>query len=205
MRRVIVIVASWVVVASVCHCSLVEHPLLGGLFTMFKDPLYGEAEYRQRVSALQAQLLKLNGGPACAADAAILADVAILHTQSLAVKYELVRPSVLHNVMVNLGYRPRGVCHHWAEDLLRALRSHPTTCFDLYWGLANPRNPLTIHSSVVVTARGKPFADGLILDGWRHSGRLFWIPVRQDRFKWRQKREDVRPEPGNYPGAGIRW
>jgi hypothetical protein len=31
-----------------------------------------------------------------------------------------------------------------------------------------------------VTARNQPFQDGIILDGWRRAGRLFWCPVVKD-------------------------
>jgi hypothetical protein len=31
-----------------------------------------------------------------------------------------------------------------------------------------------------VTARNQPFKDGIILDGWRRAGRLFWCPVIKD-------------------------
>ena len=31
-----------------------------------------------------------------------------------------------------------------------------------------------------MTARNQPFKDGIILDGWRRAGRLFWCPVIKD-------------------------
>jgi hypothetical protein len=31
-----------------------------------------------------------------------------------------------------------------------------------------------------VTARNQPFQDGIIIDGWRRAGRLFWCPVIKD-------------------------
>jgi hypothetical protein len=42
------------------------------------------------------------------------------------------------------------------------------------------------HNSVVVTAKGQPFQQGLVLDAWRHSGRLHWTPVIADRYPWEE-------------------
>jgi hypothetical protein len=33
---------------------------------------------------------------------------------------------------------------------------------------------------LVVTARNQRFEDGILLDGWRRAGRLFWCPVKKD-------------------------
>jgi len=33
---------------------------------------------------------------------------------------------------------------------------------------------------LVVTARNQPFEDGIVLDGWRKAGRLFWCHVKED-------------------------
>jgi hypothetical protein len=46
---------------------------------------------------------------------------------------------------------------------------------------------LFTHSTVVVTARNQPFEKGLVLDPWRNSGRLYWIPVKADRYPWEKE------------------
>jgi hypothetical protein len=33
---------------------------------------------------------------------------------------------------------------------------------------------------LVVTARNQPFLDGIVVDGWRRGGRLFWCPLKND-------------------------
>ena len=40
------------------------------------------------------------------------------------------------------------------------------------------------HSSVVLTAPGQPFDEGIVLDAWRHSGRLYWGAVKTDKYPW---------------------
>jgi hypothetical protein len=41
----------------------------------------------------------------------------------------------------------------------------------------------------VVTAKGKDFFEGIVLDPWRDSGRLYWISVKEDKYHW-EKREN---------------
>ncbi|HOC52079.1 MAG TPA: hypothetical protein PKI07_13410, partial [Verrucomicrobiota bacterium] len=40
------------------------------------------------------------------------------------------------------------------------------------------------HSSVVLTAPGQPFEQGIVLDAWRRSGRLYWSGVKEDKYPW---------------------
>jgi hypothetical protein len=37
---------------------------------------------------------------------------------------------------------------------------------------------------VVLTAPGQAFDQGIVLDAWRHSGRLCWSPVQEDKYPW---------------------
>jgi hypothetical protein len=40
---------------------------------------------------------------------------------------------------------------------------------------------------VVVTARSQPFQDGLVIDGWRRAGRLYWTKVtKDDEYQWKE-------------------
>jgi hypothetical protein len=49
----------------------------------------------------------------------------------------------------------------------------------VHWGAAYARTS-DEDNCLVVTARNQPFLDGIVLDAWRHAGRLFWCPVRKD-------------------------
>jgi hypothetical protein len=64
------------------------------------------------------------------------------------------------------------------------LRELDLKTFDLHWGVAHKGDLWLEHSGVIVTPRGRPFAEGLVLDAWRHSGRLRWATVAGDRYPW---------------------
>lgn len=101
-------------------------------------------------------------------------------------EYDVTTAATVHNLMVVNGSKKRGLCIHWTRDLLDALRAADLQTFTLYWGIANEGNVLTEHSTVVIAARGEPFTKGIVLDGWRHSGCLYWGPTTDDRYAWKQ-------------------
>ena len=143
------------------------------------------AEHFRQVAELEQMLTTLGPG-VDPLEAARVARFALRHPMTLAERYELTAPPLAHNVLVNLRLRPRGLCTHWCEDLLRELSAMDLQTLDLYWAVAYPPHPFRIeHSSPVVTARGAPFASGVLLDAWRHSGALHYVTVAEDvNFAW---------------------
>ena len=117
-------------------------------------------------------------------EAMLLADTAVRHAAALAKSYNMVRPIEIHNALVNLGMRKRGLCYQCAEDLYVRLRDLHLKTLQLHWGVAHRFDMWLEHSGVIVTARGRPFSEGLVVDGWRHSGRLRWALVARDRYPW---------------------
>src|SRR5439155_948869 len=81
--------------------------------------------------------------------------------------------------LVNVGARKRGWCGHWAQDIGTRLKELKPKTLVLHWGVAYDHTS-SENNCLVVTARNQPFKDGIILDGWRRAGRLFWCPVIKD-------------------------
>lgn len=118
-------------------------------------------------------------------EAQLAAQCAIEYSRQLAEEYRVVRPPLLHNFLVNMRLKKRGLCFQWAEDLLAQLRSLNLTTLDLHWGIARAGTPRE-HNSVVITAHGEPFEHGLVLDPWRRSGHLSLAPVVGDKYPWEE-------------------
>jgi hypothetical protein len=113
-----------------------------------------------------------------------LAKEALSYPRVLAKNYNLVTPASYHNMLINLGYRTRGLCFHWSEDLMAHLKKQKYKTMDLRWGVAN-KGGEEEHNSVVVVAKGSAFETGLILDPWRNSGDLFWTRIgSEEKFQW---------------------
>ena len=71
------------------------------------------------------------------------------------------------------------------------LRLEEFSSLELHWGIANYESPFRLeHSSVIVSARGQPLEQGLVLDPWRYSGQLHWAPASGDPgYRWRPQAE----------------
>jgi hypothetical protein len=138
----------------------------------------------KNVERLQQQLTDLSQS-VDRAEARLVAETAIRESAVLAEEYQLVRPAVAHNLLVALGIKDRGLCYQWTEDLMNRLRALGLKSFQLHWGVAYRGSELREHNCVVITAKGQPFSDGIVLDPWRHSGNLFWAQVSKDSYPWK--------------------
>lgn len=81
--------------------------------------------------------------------------------------------------LVNIGKRKRGWCGHWSQDIGAELKELKLKTLVLHWGVAYDKTS-SENNCLVVTARNQRFEDGIIIDGWRRAGRLFWCPVIKD-------------------------
>jgi hypothetical protein len=118
------------------------------------------------------------------------AECAYVTSRRLARDYRVVGPPLFHNFLINTGIRKRGLCYQWAQDLIVPLNALELRTLELHWGEARP-NTWREHNCVVVTARGQSFEQGIVLDAWRHSGRLFWAPVIADHYPWKENRAEA--------------
>jgi hypothetical protein len=142
-----------------------------------------EARLSARIGALEGRLNALGPG-IDRAEARRAARTAVMVSLHLADDYRVTSPARWHNLMIRMGFRDRGLCYHWTEDLMRHLLTLELKTLDLHWGVAHRGSDLREHNSVVVTAPGQPFRSGLVLDPWRDSGDLFWARVAEDSYPW---------------------
>jgi hypothetical protein len=173
----------FVVFLSACASG---HQMGRGSFANAKAEDHQATEaYREKVDSLQDDLADLNR-QANLLEARQVAETAITYSDQLAEKYQLVRPAVLHNVLIRVGLKDRGLCYHWTEDLLKQLQSLDLRTYQLHWGVAHRGSELREHNSVVITAKGQAFEKGMVLDPWRNSGDLYWTMIKTDRYPWKE-------------------
>lgn len=147
------------------------------------------APERSDYAALERALLELGGGGR--GEAERLAHTALDATAALGARYRPLRPPLAGNLAFYLGLRDRALCCHWVEDLLRALTRVDVEGFELHWGVAHFGNRLREHSAVLVVPRDGALEDGLVLDAWRQSGRLYWSRVDRDPYPWQLHPSDA--------------
>jgi hypothetical protein len=125
-------------------------------------------------------------------EAKLLAECAYATVAQLRQEYRMFGTPIFNNFLVYHGWRKRGYCYQWTEDLLLALDSLKLKTLEFHWGDAY-RETWRENNCVVVTAKGQPFERGMILDCWRHFGHLRWNLVASDEdqyyenAKWAEK------------------
>jgi hypothetical protein len=172
------------IVVAGCAKANVYYPG-NGSFNAPTSGIQADAQiYRDKVKQLEHLLLALSAA-VDKTEAMLVAETALRESAVLAEEYQLVRPAVAHNLLVALGIKNRGLCYHWTQDLMKQLQTLDLKSLQLYWGVAYRGSELREHNCVVVSAKGKGFFKGLVLDPWRNSGNLYWARVTKDSYPWK--------------------
>lgn len=117
-----------------------------------------------------------------------VAFIAYTTGRELAHKWEMGSSPTFHSFLINIGAKQAGYCHQFATELLLRLDAQKLQTLELHWGESDAGTD-TEHNVIVVTARGQPFAQGIMLDNWRHSGRLLWGPLHGDPHRtWQENK-----------------
>ena len=116
-------------------------------------------------------------------EAKLVAECAFATVARLRQQYQMFGTPIFNNFLVYHGWRKRGYCYQWTEDLLLALDTLKLKTLELHWGEAYA-GTWRENNCLVVTAKGQPFDRGMILESWRHFGHLRWnlVPSDQDRY-----------------------
>jgi hypothetical protein len=124
------------------------------------------------------------------------------HTTSrrLAREYRLVWCAGFQNLLINMGKRERGYCGHYARDIGERLKELRLKTLVLHWG-ACFAGTMDENNGLVLTARNQPFEDGILLDGWRNGGRLYWCRVKEDSAYDLLLHPPRKPEPPGHAGT----
>lgn len=126
------------------------------------------------------------------AEAERAASISVTYPKQLKQEYGVTDSPLVHNMKVNTGSRPRGLCWHWAEDMQKRLMKEQFETLVTHRAIANAHTRLLIdHSTVIVSARGDTMNEGMVLDPWRYGGVLYWSPTLEDeKYTW-VHRQDV--------------
>lgn len=161
------------------------------LFFLACSTVQGPVLEKKRQEALSLLLLNLSFY-VDKNEAQQLATIALEYSQQLAINYDLATPPLYHNFLVNIGAKKRGLCWHFAYDMLERSLVQKLQSFDYYIGGANINEYWSEHNTLVVTCKGCRFDEGIVLDPWRNSGTLFYAKLKDDKqYVWVQ-RGDLR-------------
>ncbi|SDC34629.1 hypothetical protein [Ruegeria marina] len=142
------------------------------------------------VNALAQQIRALGPG-VDPAEAQRAAEISYSYGRQLAREYNVTSSPIIHNAKVLNGFRERGLCVHYAQDMQKRLNQENFRTLSIHRAIADPDSIWRIdHSTAIISRRGDDMFDGVVLDPWRYGGELFWAPTRADtRYNWRPQRE----------------
>jgi hypothetical protein len=121
-------------------------------------------------------------------------------SRSLAREYRVVWCAGVQNILINTGRRQRGFCGHYTRDIGERLRELKVKTLMLHWGAAFA-GTMDENNGLVVTAINQPFENGILMDGWRNGGRLFWCALKEDSAYDLRLHPPRRPEPPGHAGT----
>ena len=112
----------------------------------------------------------------------------INYSLKLSKEYQAISSPWVQNTLVNVGLKKRGLCHEWAEDLLKYLvkRNYRTLSFHAVGANIGYMNE---HNALSVSAKGEGIEKSILLDAWRNAGDLYFKKIREDKkYEWKERK-----------------
>ncbi len=111
-------------------------------------------------------------------------------TQKLTKEFELTSPPLFHNSLVNIGIREKGLCYHWSDALYAYFLQKQYPHFEFHLVGANIGEYFSEHNALVVVGKGGSIKNGILIDPWRDSGKLYFSKVVEDKkYQWEHREE----------------
>jgi len=94
----------------------------------------------------------------------------------------------LQNLFIHMGKRKGGFCFQYSTELLVRLDALKLQTLEFHWAESEP-NTGGENNAIVVTARGQPFEQGILLDSWRAQPHVTWTQVTKDPgYHWNENK-----------------
>ncbi len=111
-------------------------------------------------------------------------------TQKLTKEFELTSPPLFHNSLVHIGIREKGLCYHWSDALYMYLSQKKYPHFEFHLVGANIGEYFSEHNALVVVVKNGSIENGILVDPWRDSGKLYFSRIVEDKkYKWKHREE----------------
>ena len=149
------------------------------IFAFAIGTIVANAQDERSINDLRDALIALSPRTVDPHEAALLSETAHHMSRQLAREYGVTGDPAIHNYLIHIGVKKRGICADYTRDIGARLKEFRFKTLVLHWGAAYAKES-DENNGLVVTARNQPFLDGIVLDGWRRGGRLFWCPVKSD-------------------------
>ena len=137
------------------------------------------AQDERSINGLRDALIALSPRTVDPREAELLSVTAHNTSRQLARQYGVTGDPAIHNYLINIGVKKKGICADYTHDIGARLKEFRFKTLVLHWGAAWAKES-DENNALVVTAKDQAFLDGIVLDGWRRGGRLFWCKLKDD-------------------------
>ncbi|HST29206.1 MAG TPA: hypothetical protein VLK27_00015 [Chthoniobacterales bacterium] len=137
------------------------------------------AQDEKSIHDLTAALIALSPRTVDPREAELLSETAHHSSRECAKEYGVTGDPAVHNYLIHIGVKKRGICADYTHDIGARLRDLRFKTLIIHWGTAWEKES-DENNALIVTAQNQSFYEGIVLDGWRRAGRLFWIHVKDD-------------------------
>jgi len=111
-------------------------------------------------------------------------------TQQLTKEFDLTSPPLWHNFLVNIGLRKKGLCFHWSDTLYLHLKKQHYGHYAFHLVGANIGEYFLEHNALVIIPKGGKIQNGVIIDPWRNSGKLYFSKIKEDKkYRWIHRKD----------------
>ncbi|QOR62261.1 hypothetical protein ACM66Z_01950 [Sulfurovum sp. ST-21] len=94
----------------------------------------------------------------------------------------------MHNFLVNIGLKKKGLCYHYSDGLYSYLKQKNYSGFEFHLVGANIGDYWREHNALVVVAKGQKVMDGIVVDPWRDERELYFSKISEDRtYEWKHR------------------
>lgn len=137
---------------------------------------------------LKRHLTELHAGksdPKVNSEADAMAKIIVQRIYDLSQEYRVSTSALFNNLLITTGFKKRGYCYHYVNDIRKTLSERPWHFFEVHWGEAWGGSILE-NNGLVITAKDAPFESGIAIDAWRTAGRPYWNSVATDHYPWKE-------------------
>lgn len=121
-------------------------------------------------------------------EASILSEDIFHKTAILTKEFQLTSPPWFHNLLVNTGLREKGLCYHWSDSLYLHLLEKKYSSFEFHLVGTNIGEYFFEHNALVIVAKGGSVKNGILIDPWRDSGKLYFSRIGDDKkYRWKHR------------------
>ena len=109
-------------------------------------------------------------------------------TEDLRKEFDRTSNPFWHNFLVNTGMREKGLCYHWSDALYAYLSAKDYPSFEFHLMGANIGEYWSEHNVLIVVGKDKDMKEGIIIDPWRDSKKLYFSKAIDDTdYVWKHR------------------